>query len=349
VTIDQAAVGSRNLSPWFQWMTRLAEVTQEDPLPGADPDRLQPWLGRCRGRLQQLLGPQPEPVPLDLEVTDSEQADGYQRHRVIFDSEDTMSVPAYLLVPDDRRHPGAAVLAIHGHGPGKSIVCGLETTEAPNGDYARQLARRGYVVLAPDLRCFGERADWTPEDHYLCDTNLVHAVMAGWNPLAQNLFDLGRCLDVLGEHPLVDPSRIGVCGLSYGATCTLFLAALDDRVAAAVVSGFFSSWAEAHKMPYNMCGSQVMAGMLGQIEHVDLGALICPRPLLIETGTEDFLFPEATARQSVAALRPLYAARGADDALVHDVFEGDHQWHGELAYPFFDRWLGHESAVTPVS
>ena len=49
----------------------------------------------------------------------------------------------------------------------------------PNADYALQLVRRGYVVLAPDLRCFGERLDWNPEDHYACDTNLVHAAMAG--------------------------------------------------------------------------------------------------------------------------------------------------------------------------
>jgi hypothetical protein len=96
-------------------------------------------------------------------------------------------------------------------------------------------------------------------------------------------------------------------------------------------------------MPLNMCGSQVMAGMLGRLEHVDLGALVCPRPLLVETGTEDLLFPEAVARQSVAQLRPLYEAQGAGRALVHDVFEGDHQWHGELAYPFFDRWLGQEA------
>jgi dienelactone hydrolase len=342
VSIDQVAGRPRNLSPWFQWMTRLAAVTQEDPLPGADPERLGPWLTRCRRRLDDLLAPRPEPVPLDVEVTDTEQADGYVRQRIVFDAEDTMSVPAYLLVPDDRTDPGAAVLAIHGHGPGKSLVCGLDATEAPNGDYAHQLARRGYLVLAPDLRCFGERADWSPPEHYRCDTNLVHAVMAGWNPLAQNLFDLGRCLDLLDEHPLVDPSRIGMCGLSYGGTCTLFLAALDSRVAAAVVSGYFSSWKEAHKMPLNMCGSQVMAGMLGQLEHVDLGALVCPRPLLVEAGTEDLLFPEAVARQSVAQLRPLYEAEGAGEALVHDVFEGDHQWHGELAYPFFDRWLGHE-------
>ena len=340
MTMDLSGAPIRNLSPWFQWMTRLADTTQADPLPGSDPERLGPWIERCRAGLTEMLGPWPDPVPLAVEITETEAADGYERQRVVFDAEDTMSVPAYLLIPEGRRQPGPAVLAVHGHGPGKSLVCGLETTEAPNGDYAHQLAQRGYVVLAPDLRCFGERADWSPDDHYRCDTNLVHAVMAGWNPLAQNLFDLGRCLDLLVEHSLVDPRRIGMCGLSYGATCTLFLAALDHRVAAAVVSGFFSSWKEAHKMPLNMCGSQIMPGMLGRIEHVDLGALICPRPLLIETGTEDPLFPEAAARESVGQLRPLYEARDSADGLVHDIFEGDHQWHGALAYPFFARWLG---------
>ncbi len=341
MTIEQPG-RTRNLSPWFQWMTRLDAVEVADPLPGPGPS-VDAWRRRCRHRLDELLGPRPEPVTLDLEVTSTEQADGYVRHRVLFDAESSMSVPAYLLVPDGRSGPGPAVLAVHGHGPGKSHVCGLETTETPNGDYGHQLARRGYVVLAPDLRCFGERADWSPDDHYRCDTNLVHAVMAGWNPLGQNLFDLGRCLDVLDEHPLVDPARIGVCGLSYGATCTLFLAALDPRVSAAVVSGYFSSWKEAHKFPFNMCGSQVMGGMLGQLEHVDVAALVCPRPLLIETGTEDLIFPEAAARAGVARLRPHYEAAGAGDALVHDVFEGDHMWHGTRAYPFFERWLGEDA------
>ena len=119
--------------------------------------------------------------------------------------------------------------------------------------------------------------------------------MAGMNPLAQNLWDLARALDVLEAHPLVDPARIGMVGLSYGGTVTLFLAALDERVAAAVVSGYFSSWAESHKMPWNMCGSQVLPGMLGQLEHVDLGALVSPRALLVESGTHDDLFPYTVA------------------------------------------------------
>jgi hypothetical protein len=110
-------------------------------------------------------------------------------------------------------------------------------------------------------------------------------------------------------------------------------------VAAAVVSGYFSSWAESHKMPWNMCGSQVAFGMLGRLEHEDLGALIAPRPLLIESGTEDYLFPVASATESVRRTRLVYAAQGVGNRLEHDVFEGEHQWHGTEAIPFLTRHL----------
>jgi dienelactone hydrolase len=323
-------------------MVRLQEQRLDDPLPDeGGPAVLEQWRGRTRARLGELLGPLPDRVPLDLETLESVKCDGYRRDKIVFETEETMSVPAYLLVPDDRAAPGPAVLAAHGHGPGKALVCGLAETPAPNGDYAVQLVRRGYVVLAPDLRCFGEREDWNPEDHYACDTNLVHAVMAGVNPLTQNLWDLARCLDVLESHPLVDPGRMGMVGLSYGGTVTLFLAAWDERVAACVVSGYFSSWAQSHQMPWNMCGSQVLSGMLGRIEHVDLGALVAPRPMLVESGTEDDLFPATVAAEGVERLRRVYRALGVDeDRIVHEISEGGHQWYGVAAFPFLERWLG---------
>jgi len=325
-------------------MVKLEELKLDDPLPvgSGGADALGRWLARRRVLLEELLGALPSAVPLELETLESTTCDGYRRDKVVFDTEATMSVPAYLLVPDGRESPGPAVLALHGHGPGKSQAVGLEETETKGSDYAHQLALRGFVVLAPDLRCFGERADWNPPDHYGCDTNLVHAVMAGVSPLTQNLWDMARALDVLQSHPLVDPGRIGAAGLSYGATVTLFLAAWDERVAAAVVSGYFSSWMESHKMPWNMCGSQVLGGMLGLIEHVDLGALVAPRPLLIESGTGDDLFPAAVAAREVEKLRAVYGELGAPDHLEHDVFEGGHQWHGEEAYPFLERWLALE-------
>jgi dienelactone hydrolase len=326
----------RNFSNWAYWRLRLERVTNAEP-----PGDIDDWRSRTRARLDARLGPHPDAVPLDLETTEEVDCGTYTRARVVFDTEATMSVPAFLLVPHARRDapPGPAVLAVHGHGAGKSVVCGIEAVNAGD-DYARVLAELGYVVLAPDLRGFGERAEWMPEDHYHCDWDLVCATMAGVVPLERNLWDLMRALDVLAAHPLVDPARIGAGGLSYGGTCTLFLAALDARVRACVVSGYLSSWKAAHTVPWNMCGSQVFAAIPSELEHVDVAALVAPRPMLVETGTDDAIFPVGAARESVARLRPLYdrAPEGAD-ALVHDVFEGGHRWHGARVAAFLERWL----------
>jgi dienelactone hydrolase len=336
---------TRNFSPWAQVQLELSAVQPIEAVP-TEPGVVPGWRARTRGRLTDLLGASPRPVPLSPEVTDHEAHGSYTRHRVVFDTEATMSVPAYLLVPNARQQRGPAVLAIHGHGPGKAEVVGLEhpdtvaASSAHHADYAHRLAEAGYVVLAPDLRCFGERADPVPPDHYLCDANLVAAIAAGRNPLADNLFDLVCALDLLGDHELVDAARIGVVGFSYGATMALFLSAWDTRVRATIVSGYFSSWKAAHRVPYNLCGSQVLFGMLGQLEHVDLAALVAPRALMIESGVDDLLFPIGAATEAVTELRSVYAAmRAPIQALEHHVFDGGHRWDGETALAFLDRWL----------
>ena len=324
-------------------MARLAATEHEDPFPEDRPAEIAPWRERRRQRLFELLGPFPDPVPLDAQTLESAQKDGYRQETVVFDSEDTMSVPAYLLVPDGRTEPGPAVLAIHGHGPGKSHVCGLAETAQPNADYARQLARGGYVVLAPDLRCFGERVDAAQRT---TTSATPTSSTPSWLALCRSLKTCGiwRGLDLLEDHPLVDPGRLGVAGLSFGGTMALFLAACDQRVAAAVVSGYLSSWAASHAIAFNMCGSQVLPGVIGRLEHLDIAALIAPRPLLVETGTEDPIFPAGVARQTVAQLRVVYGSLGVEDRLYHDVFSGGHQWHGQVAYPFLDRFLRDEPA-----
>jgi hypothetical protein len=71
-----------------------------------------------------------------------------------------------------------------------------------------------------------------------------------------------------------------------------------------------------------------MFGQLGAFEHVDIAALVAPRPLLVETGTDDPIFPIDAALASVTALGPVWDRLGAPDAIVHDVFAGGHRWHG---------------------
>jgi dienelactone hydrolase len=327
---------TRNLSPWAYWRLRLDTIERDDPCPIDELDRFDAWRASAVRRLRDAIGPWPDSVPLDVETLAVDETANYRREHIVFDSEATMSVPAYLLVPHQRTAPGAAVLAIHGHGPGKSTVCGLD---GPTEDYAHTLAERGFVVLAPDLRCFGERADWMPAGKYQCDWNLVCATMTGDTPLGQNVWDMQRALDVLAAHPLVDADRIAAAGFSYGATTALFLAALDERVRVTVVSGYLSSWRAAHTMPWNMCGSQVWRGLLGEFEHVDIASLIAPRALFVESGREDLIFPVEAATATVGALRRVYDHAGAGASLQHHVFEGEHQWSGDGVPEFLEQHL----------
>jgi fermentation-respiration switch protein FrsA (DUF1100 family) len=334
---------TRNYSPWQWFVHNLEEVRA-----AADPisvDQLDVRIKRARKDLRTALGRLPERVPLNAEVLESVDCGTYRRDHIVYDSERWMSVPAYLLVPHSRTEsgrPGPAVLAQHGHGPGKAEVCGLaggDEGSEPNV-YAHELARRGYVVLAPDLRTFGERADWEPPNIYHCDHTYMYGSLVGYQLLTLDLWDLARGLDVLCDHPLVDRRRVGMVGLSQGGTCTLFLAAWDRRVRAAVVSGYFNRWDVCAAIGWNMCGSQVLAGVARDLDHLDLGLLVAPRPLLVETGTEDAIFPVEASRAAMTELRTVYEAIGAGDRLEHDVFEGPHRWHGERAYPFLARWLG---------
>ena len=312
---------SRNFSPWAYWRLRV--------------DTAAPPAVLTRERLADLLRPLPDVVEPDIEIVDVAQRDGYQVHRLVFDAEAAMSVPCVLLVPDraTTTAPRPAVVAVHGHGTTK------DTITVPHGDrdvdYGHRLAAAGVVVLAPDLRGFGERSDWTPEDHYHCDVDLVNAVLVGTTPLAQNLWDMARCVDVLQSLPYVDSERVGVCGWSYGGTIALFLAAWDERVKAALVSCYVSSVASSHRIPWNLCGSQVLPGMAGLLDHATLAALVAPRPLIVESAEDDLIFPVDAARAAVAAAEFAYDETGAAGNIRHFVVDGDHRFDGTDSLPAF--------------
>jgi dienelactone hydrolase len=283
-----------------------------------------------------------EAAPLRARVEDAVQDDGFRRERVVYDTTPGFSVPAWILIPDGAEgRRGPAVLALHGHGSGKLDVVGLPETlqqrmrvRAFNYDYGRQLARRGYVVLAPDARGFGELGG----GKNTCQWLARNAFMVGSTLKGLRVFDAIRALDYLETRPEVDPDRIGCVGLSWGGAHTAYTAALDQRVRIAVVSGIFSTYGDIF-LERDDCICHYVPDMLQWSEFTDVVGLIAPRPLVLEVGDRDPLLTPEVVDAEFAKLREIYAVAGASDNVTLDRFPGHHEWHGPLAFEWIDRFL----------
>jgi dienelactone hydrolase len=308
------------------------------------PDAVDDWESRAnllRAELMRLLGGFPEERgPLHLEMDEPVAFDGYTRRYIIFDSEPGASVPAYLYLPNA---PGShrAVLALHGHGRGKDDVTGIAENEEGwpgiaehNYDYARQFAEQGYVVLAPDARCFGERG----QDGMGCGWAFKSALLLGKTLVGWRVWDAMRAVDALQSLTQVDPERIACVGLSWGGTHTLYTTALEPRIKVAVVSGYFTSFKDM-LIDRNCCDCQYVPGILQLADLPELISLAAPRPLLIENGTEDPLYTLDVVKAQYQRVKRLYEKLGIPKRVDMDLFEGGHKWSGAKAYDWVDRWL----------
>lgn len=312
------------------------------------PDNVQEWRSwrrRSLRKLRRALGPLPDRVPLSAEVTETHDEGDYLRLRVVYDSEQFASVPAWLLEPKGmtRGERRPAILCAHGHGAGRDDPAGLGPHSGKN-DYARRLARRGYICLVPDWRGFGERkapAEWLRSYNDACDMLYLGYGYLGFELLTLDLWDGMRGIDYLQSLPSVDGSRIGMIGLSFGGTMTTFLAAVDRRVRCAVISGYLSTIADAlsDRGRVNTCGSQFVRGLLTFGDIATAAGLIAPRPCLAEIGQKDRGFFPDDAKKSYAQVKRIYAAAGAKDKIAVDVHPGGHEFSGAKALDWLDRWL----------
>jgi dienelactone hydrolase len=280
-------------------------------------------LARVRPRLRRIV---------------EHQTPAYTRERVWYDTLPGVTVPAFLLTPTGLSRPAPAVLCPPGHGRGMNQA--LDECPGIYKQYPLELVRRGMVVLVPEHLGFGERAGQEGDDRRSNHPYLHHALnLLGQSQMGLMVWDLMRALDVLERLPEVDPERIGCYGLSLGGETTLLAGAVDTRIRAACVSGFLCSYkssflAESH------CGCGYSFGLACRLEHVDLAALIAPRPLVVASAVDDPIFPVAEAKRTVRRLRRLYALCDASARLVHDVFPGEHEISGAVAPDRLAGWLG---------
>ena len=303
------------------------------------------WRERFGAALRERLGPFPDRTELRLEIGEPETVDGCVRRHVLFDPDPFSTVAAWLVEPEGlregERRPG--VLYAHGHGAGKDPAVGLGTEEYQHCLPLR-LARAGYVVLAPDWRGFGERADraeWVRRPtRDGCNVAYLAFGYFGYQLLGLQVHDGQACLDVLQQHPHVDGERLGMVGCSFGGTMTSYVSALDERVKAAIpvcyLSTLFSALTE---MRANTCGAQYSPGLATAGDIPEVLGLIAPRPQMVQMGKHDTCFPYHDASLAAEHLALIYEAAGARDALEVHAFDGGHEIDVDAVLDFFARRL----------
>ena len=340
----------RNLSLGEYFLRRYQNVARPYTFSASNADEFETWKEAFGARLAEAMGPLPEACDLDPITLERVDAGSYWREKVLFNAEPDMAVVAYVLVPKDlaagERRP--AILAAHGHGNGKDDVCRIDHGESDRVDkiaelnygYAVELVERGYVVIAPDCRGFGERrlgGSLPPRDS--CNVLFNKAMLFGINLLTLNVWDAMQSITYLQSRPEVDPDRIGCVGLSYGGTMTLFTTAMDERIKCAVVSCYLNSFGAFALGRGNFCGAQIPPGLLADGDMSDVACLIGPRPLLVESGIRDTGFPIAASRKAAADVRRCYEAAGVSERFDVDEFDAGHRWSGRKAYDWLEKWL----------
>ncbi|MFD0673582.1 dienelactone hydrolase family protein [Cohnella sp. GCM10027633] len=323
----------------------LARTKPEFAFAAASQEELADWQSRLRERFAAALGGAPgEPAPLDPKPLESVDCGEYVRHRVELGTFDSLRMPCYLLVPKGIDEPRPAVIALHGHGFGSKDAVGLNEDGTPNegdGGYHRKFAERlalaGYVALVPELLGFGDRKLAEDANNYAsCHRISTFLLAVGKTMAGARVFETLRCIDYLQTLPYVAGNRIGCMGISGGGLVATFATAIDDRLRAAVVSGFFNTF-EASILGMHHCVDNYVPGLSLIAELPDLFGLIAPRPLLIEAGTKDHIFPIEAVNASYPRLQEMYRVAGADGNLDIDVFDRGHEISGAKAYDWFGR------------
>ena len=343
---------------------------------------LDAWRAQARARVWECLGaPDTGGLPA-VQVGRSYAYAGLHVEELTWQLPYGPPTAALLLKPQGAREPLPGVLALHDHGGrkyyGKEKIADTGAACPPclNGRaayggiaWANALAKRGYVVLVPDVFAFGSRrvhladlpAAVRPDPPDDGDDPAAVVAYDEWaagyeSILAKSLLCAGttwagvwlaedqRALDVLCARPDVDAARVGCAGLSGGGLRACYLGGLDDRIACAVCAGMMTTWRDymLHKS-YTHTWMIYIPHLPRDLDYPELLGLRSPRPALVLNNTEDALFTLPEMRRADAMLRSIYTSTGGDDRYQCSYSPGAHTFDQPMqaeAFAWLDRWLG---------
>lgn len=298
-------------------------------------------MGNLRNEIAEVIGIKHKDTAAngDYRVLESVELDGYVRQLIEYDSNED-KVSAFLLLPEK---PGnnPAILINHQHNRehhlGKSEVCGLAGN--PLQAFGPELAKRGFVVLAPDSICFEERRkDPGVEgfDFWQHFNEMCYRILNGDYLMKKVLEDAMSGISLLSKLSYVDNKRIGTLGHSYGGSTVLFHAALDERIAFACSSGSACTYENRMKNDVGIEMASVIPNFHGKYDIYDLVSCVAPRRLLIVSAEDDKYSMDAPYIVEKAGL--VYSEVGALQNLQHKRYPGGHALTQER-FDFIVEWL----------
>ncbi len=289
------------------------------------------------------------PGSISIPVTSREVAktsyDEFEVMTIVLTSKNQVPIHADLYVPNFAKAKNAklpAMLALHPTGsPGKKIIGG--TSPKPNRQYANELAKRGYVVIAPDYPSFGDSSD-----HKFATDGFDSGTMLG-------IVNHKRCIDFLESVEFVDRDRIGVIGHSLGGHNAIFTAVHEPRLKVIVSScgwtpfhdyygGKIAGWTSDRYMPFLKTKFHLNADLV-PFDFYELVAALAPRPFFSNAPKSDSNFDVDGVKKAIARARPIYSLFDATDNLRVTYPPCGHDFPSEIrekAYSFIDKALDHQ-------
>ena len=251
-----------------------------------------------------------EPAHLELAAATLVDVDGIVRENLSFRLADGSPVRGFLMRPEGHG-PFPGLIYAHAHG-GRYDIGASELTEGrevlldPPGP---ALARAGYAVFCIDMPTFGERA------HVTEGAASKAALWYGRTLFGQMLGEQAGALTWLAARPDVDAGRIGVLGISMGATLAYWIAALDERPAAIAHLCCYADFATLVQTGAHNGHGQYLTvpGLLAALTTGEIAGLVAPRPQLVCVGSEDTLTPPAAVDRAEADTRAAYAEAGVPE------------------------------------
>jgi len=321
---------------------------------------LDQWKDRQRVMRETLLlrsglWPEPEKCPLNAQVFDEREGEGFTVSKVYFESLPGFFATGNLYRPTRGEGPYPAVVTPHGHWSYGRLQ-NSESGSIPGR--CIDFARMGFVVFSIDMVGYNDsfqlphdpfksRAQLKADEplpyeprKFRGDFDFPEAELYGFNLGGLQVWNAIRSVDFLVSLPEVDPDRIGVTGASGGASQAIFLMIADERIKVAAPVNIIG----ATKHPG--CGCENMPGLWLDMSTVELAASFSPKPLLLMSATED-PWTHSTPEREYPMIRSYYKLYGAGNMVKNVHIDAGHNYNAETRAAVYAWFAKHLDAPFP--